>query len=460
MKKKIIKRIVVIAILMVIILIICIMLFRRHLYDNGYFFEGDYSGPTSPEEIEIKTEVEETKVPNQYFIVKDTIEKFYAYSKQLNTTKNDIMNIQKLPVEEQEKTISEKREFAQNMIYNMLSSSYIEEFNIEQQDIVSKFGINNEVQTVIKNMYVVENSHNVSTYFVSGMYVNTIESKKEEFYFVVSLDMLNNTFCIYPQEYCEKYGYDKIQLGDTLDIPIESIENKNYNTFEYKVLIDDSEIAKEYFENYKYTILYNTEYAYDILDKEYKEKRFSGIDSFRRYIEDNREKIEKAVLSEYSVNNEESSTKYALHDTYNNYFIIKANSIMNFTIKLDSYTIPESDFNTEYSKLKDAEKASANIGIFIQMINTKDYNHAYEKLSDGFKANYFNTLEEFESYIESNFYYVNDYTINNYENEGNIYIYYIDLKDYNSTNDETTIDKTFNIRLGEGTDFEISFNVN
>ena len=93
------------------------------------------------------------------------------------------------------------------------------------------------------------------------------------------------------------------------------------------------------------------------------------------------------------------------------------------------------------------------------MINTKDYAHVYEKLSDGFKANYFGTLEEFKNYIESNFYYVNDYTINHYSNEGNIYIYYITLKDYNSLNDENTMDKTFNIRLGEGTDFEISFNV-
>lgn len=133
---------------------------------------------------------------------------------------------------------------------------------------------------------------------------------------------------------------------------------------------------------------------------------------------------------------------------------------MNFTIKLDSYTVPESDFNTEYSKLKDAEKASANIGIFMQMINTKDYAHAYEKLSDGFKTNYFGTLEEFKNYVESNLYYVNDYTINNYKNEGNIYIYYITLKDHNSLRDETTMDKTFNIRLGEGTDFEISFSVN
>lgn len=460
MKEKIIKRIIAIVIVMVIILIIGILLFRRHFYNNGYFFEGDYSGSTSPEEIEIRNRVEETKVPNQYFIVKNAIEKFYSYSKQLNTTQKDIMNIQKLPIEEQEKTINEKREFAQNMIYNILSPSYVEEFNIGQQDILEKFGTNNEVQTIIKKMYTVQNSNNVLTYFVSGMYVDTIESNKEYFYMAVSLDMLNNTFCIYPQEYCEKHEYDKIQLGDTLDIPIESIENKNYNTFEYKVSIDDSEIAKEYFENYKYTILYDTEYAYDILDKEYKEKRFSGIDNFKEYIEDNREAIEKAVLSEYSVDYEESSTKYALHDTYNNYFIIKANSIMNFTIKLDSYTVPESDFNTEYSKLKDAEKASANIGIFMQMINTKDYVHAYEKLSDGFKANYFGTLEEFKNYVKSNFCYINDYAIDNYKNEGDIYIYYITLTDHTAVRDKTTIDKTFNIRLGEGTDFEISFSVN
>ena len=123
------------------------------------------------------------------------------------------------------------------------------------------------------------------------------------------------------------------------------------------------------------------------------------------------------------------------------------------------YTIPDLTYAEDYTELPDSEKASANIGIFMQMINTKDYVHAYEKLADGFKNNYFQTIEQFKEYINNNWYYVNNYTINSYKNEGNVYIYDVSIKNIRELREDTTINKSFNVLLGEGTDFTISFNV-
>ena len=94
------------------------------------------------------------------------------------------------------------------------------------------------------------------------------------------------------------------------------------------------------------------------------------------------------------------------------------------------------------------------------MINTKDYTHAYEKLADGFKNNYFQSVDQFKEYVKNNWHNVNKYTINSYKNEGNVYIFDVSLNSIRELRDDTTINKTFNVLLGEGTDFTISFNVN
>ena len=59
--------------------------------------------------------------------------------------------------------------------------------------------------------------------------------------------MFHNTFSIFPEEYLKKYDYDDVNVGESIDITIDSIESNNYNGFEYKTFIDDSEIAKRIF---------------------------------------------------------------------------------------------------------------------------------------------------------------------------------------------------------------------
>ena len=131
---------------------------------------------------------------------------------------------------------------------------------------------------------------------------------------------------------------------------------------------------------------------------------------------------------------------------------------MKYKVQLDTYTIKTETYIKNYNTLKDLEKASVNVDMFIQMINTKDYHHAYEVLSEGFKNNYFSTEEEFKNYMRENFYNYNVLNINTSTNEGTVYIFKSTLT--NGMNSETeNKDKTFNVLLGEGTDFTISFNV-
>lgn len=338
-------------------------------------------------------------------------------------------------------------------ILNKLSTTYKEDNSIHESNISNLINLYNGNTFTAKEMEILRGDR-IFQYRVYGYLTN--DQGRQYMYLKVKTDRINRTFEIEP--------FIEEQYTSLEDIPLEEanideIAKNDNNTFSYRD-ISKEEISRIYQRYYTNLEIERPEEAYEMLDVSYRQERFPTIDDFKMYVEENREAIEQASLSGYSVNNEDNITKYVIRDSYNNQYIIEEESIMNFTIQLDSYTIPDPTYTEEYAQLPDSEKASANVGIFMQMINTKDYTHAYEKLADGFKNNYFQSVDQFKEYVKNNWHNVNKYTINSYKNEGNVYIFDVSLNSIRELRDDTTINKTFNVLLGEGTDFTISFNVN
>lgn len=338
-------------------------------------------------------------------------------------------------------------------ILNKLSTTYKEDNSIHESNISNLINLYNGNTFTAKEMEILRGDR-IFQYRVYGYLTN--DQGRQYMYLKVKTDRINRTFEIEP--------FIGEQYTSLEDIPLEEanideIAKNDNNTFSYRD-ISKEEISRIYQRYYTNLEIERPEEAYEMLDVSYRQERFPTIDDFKMYVEENREAIEQASLSGYSVNNEDNITKYVIRDSYNNQYIIEEESIMNFTIQLDSYTIPDPTYTEEYAQLPDSEKASANVGIFMQMINTKDYTHAYEKLADGFKNNYFQSVDQFKEYVKNNWHNVNKYTINSYKNEGNVYIFDVSLNSIRELREDTTINKTFNVLLGEGTDFTISFNVN
>ena len=303
-----------------------------------------------------------------------------------------------------------------------------------------------------KDMNVLE-SERIYSYSVYGMIKNTETGETADKYFIVRVDTVALAFELQELNSEEYNNIDEIDL--TTDL--KEITQTENNKFEY-TRISNEKACRIYLQMYTELLLSDPETAYGMLEEQYKQERFSSYENFLEYIEENRTCFENTVLSEYSVNYSEEYTEFMIVDTYNNNYLVRAKSVMDYTIQLDSYTIKDEEYQEEYSKLSDLEKASINIDIFIRMLNTKDYSHAYEVLSDGFKSNYFPTEEEFKNYIKENFFNYNIATINRNTNEGEIYIYDVNLRSGAGSAAET-LNKTFNVSLEEGTDFKISFNV-
>ena len=239
MKNTIKNIILILTILLILLIAIIVILYKK----QPKIVEETGSESTSPEELELNSFVDECNVTNEYFIVKDIVEQYYKYSKQLEV-KEDDLDIYKLPLSDEEldqyikKEIEDKEKFAKETIYNILGKKYIEEFNIKDTDIIEKFKIDSDVKCIIKELYKFENTEETSIYFVKGVIINLDNSKTSDINLEINMNLSKQVYSIYPEEYVKKHGYDKIQVGDKIQDDFETIESNGYNSFEYKHISD------------------------------------------------------------------------------------------------------------------------------------------------------------------------------------------------------------------------------
>lgn len=298
-----------------------------------------------------------------------------------------------------------------------------------------------------KDMNVLEGDI-IYSYAVYG----TIENK-EEAYFIVRVDMDKATFVI--EELENRYqNIDQINL----ETDLQEIKENGKNTIEFMTMTEE-DICRMYLKHYTTLELENVEEAYKLIDEKYKAERFSNLDEYKEYVEEYKGIIEEGILTKYLVNYYDDYIEYVLVDNYNTSYTIKAKGVYDYTIYLDNYTVKVENFEKDYQNLNSTDKVQSNVYIFLQMINTKDYKHAYALLDDTFKNNNFATLEDFKQYVKNNFF---SYNLNAAEieikEEGNYYIYETTLKENASSAAE---EKKFTVimKLEEGTDFVMSFNI-
>lgn len=230
----------------------------------------------------------------------------------------------------------------------------------------------------------------------------------------------------------------------------DEVKYNKYNEVQY-AYINDQQLCNIYLTDYKNKMLKNKEEeAYKVLDEEYKEKRFGNFENFKNYITKNEEKIYGIKLAKYEVSQNKNGNRYICIDQYGNYYIFNETAIMQYSIILDTYTIDLPEYVEKYNASNPSEKVAFCVDKFIKNINAENYKLAYSMISEGFKNNYFKTLSSFEEYAKQNF-LGKEITYNEIQNEADIYIYKVDLSGE---------ERNFNVKLGEGTNFELSFNVN
>lgn len=349
-------------------------------------------------------------------------------------------------------------------LYNVLNPEYIKEFSITKENVISKMPQydyeNNDyltLEVVVKDMYSVKNENSIYTFFIYGYVVDNIKHNKNDFKCMVELSKENNTFYILPEDYMKKYNYTEISEGQEIEISIKEIkENKNYNKYD-SIIMEDEEIILDYFNQYKTALIYDKEEAYNMLEEEYREKRFGSLKKFEEYVNKNIREIYLATFDKYQVESKNDYVQYICVDKDERYYIFNQYSIAEFKLILDTYTLELPEFTEKYNSSNEQGKCALNIQKFMDAINSYDYNYAYNCLSEGFKTNYFKTVQDFEKYIESTLYTKNEVSYESFEEQSGLYKYKVKIA--NKENEQESTTKTFIVKLNDGTDFEMSFNI-
>lgn len=440
------KKIIIFFIIVFIILIIGITVVIKYLQDNP--------------EITLEQKGEAGEVidyENQEVQKVTDFGKFYTVINCVNTyiDKININNSSYYGRDENDNyTIIVSNENINKNIYDLLSEEYINDKGITIENLKNKTEtIEQKAIFVPLKMNVIINNV-IEKYVVYGFTTDINSNFIKEMYLYINLDITNKTFSIEPIENKEIKSIDEIEIINNN----KAIE-KNDNNIVVEAKINNEYLCQRYMDYYKKISLASPKLAYKYLDNDYKEKRFGDYETFKKYLQDNKEKIVGINLKEYLVEYYDEYSEYVCKDKYDNLYIFDEKGILDYTIKLDTYTIPTEKFKETYEKAEDYKKVQMNIDKFFQMINRQDYTNAYNCLAQSYRNNYFKTEEDFIKYAKNNFFTYNKISFQKNEQKGEgLYVFKVRLEDITGQSTEKK-ETTVIMQLYDNFEFEMSFGV-
>lgn len=432
---------IIVALLIIIILIISIILGMSKKQKN---VDTEDSYDNGADVVNINTDIKKVDNVSLYYTVKNCLDSFYKAINMEIVEGNEDDYVEGGEISYSTLMGVNNIEEKNKIIFDKLNNSFIKDNEITQnnayQKLVSIVGSN----YTIDDMYIIDGEN------IKNFYVYAENQNNDKLLYNVILDVDNMTYSIKLLQYAD---YTRLSKDD--DVGIEKNSN---NVFEYSKTTDE-QMSKNYFYDFKNLIVNNSQYAYDKFDDEYSKKRFGSIFEFQEYINNNKNELYNLTIKKYSVNITNEYTEYICQDQYGRNYIFKVTNVMDYTVQLDTYTIPTEKFKTEYDKAESEKKVQMNIDKFIQMVNRHDYKTSYNCIADGFKNNYFDTQDKFENYIKNAFFEYNNFEFENIEQKGNnLYTCTVTLTDLTG-NSKDTKKITIIMQLNDNYDFKMSFSV-
>lgn len=420
MKKNILNVIKCFIFILLIVIIVIIGIIYKIKKDKKNNIEMDLQATPSIGNIPvyIDSTLHKVNIRNNYYVVKYCIETFFDEYSLLSSGDDEV----------------EKK------LYSMLDSMYIEKNQIKESNIKEKLTKIPDVNVNINNMYVCEIDENISVYFVEVNLENKTNSKRTDTNIMVITDLKNKTFSIILNDYI-RLKYNVLKEGENIsleNIP-EKIENRNFNTFDYKIITD-----KMYLEDiinvYKQNVKNNPEVIFNKLNIEYKEKKFNKIEKFKSYINKHIDNIYTMELKDFSKNKYEEYIQYICIDNNDNYFIINEIAPMEYNLILDTYTIDLPIFKQNYLEQNVSTKVAMNLEKIKSAINYGDYDYVYSKIDLNYKIQNYSNYLDFEKYISETFFSNNEFKYKNIELQDSKYFVSIECSDK-----ETNENKIINV---------------
>ena len=385
------------------------------------------------------TKFEILKNRKQYIIVEDIVINILEEMRDCNS---DELIKAKYGIEGPELIDKEKQEILKSLEDKINNNSSLEElFN----SVMFKNTIMKE-SYLINKIYKSEVNSNITVFLIYGQFSNNVE-----YAFMISMDNANSIFEVYLNDYIEENNY-KLSNINNIKVKVEQItKNKNYIIKNYDEKDADEQIAERYLLITKSKMQNSPEEIYNLLDNAYKRK-FQNLENFINFAKN----AQLGKLKEYKVVDKGQYSEVICRDELGNCIFFKERSVMDYTIVLDPYTIELDTLISEYNSV-DKEKVLLNIEKIAQMINMRDYEEIYKRLNETFRNNNFPNVGMLKEYFKSNFYERS--IIEFISKEQNDTYYAVRVRIINESNKKQRKLGTIVIKLGEGTDFEMSFSI-
>lgn len=442
--KKIIIFSMMIVILIIIILILLLILNskKEDIIDSS---EETATYEDGADTIKISENIENVTSATMYYTVQSCIQKYLTFlGVDINEERENSQSLAKSLEINNDK---EKR----TAIYDLLSNTFIEDNKIDVDNIYD-FVENTKQKMLFETKDIaMRDFGQIQKYSVYGKV--TVTDDEYYTYFRVTLDTMNDTFMIEPIDNSKYNSVNELVLENNC----QSINKNSRNSFFYN-RVDNLQLAKNYLSNYIQNALNNTEESFYLLDEEYRTKRFNNLKQYKKYIQSNKEEIQKISLKEYLVNKYEDYTEFICKDQFGNIYIFDTTAIMKYTLKLDTYTIISDNFKESYDSGDEKNKVLMNIDKWVKMLNNRDYSAAYNVLDETFRNNNFGSEEKFEQYMRENYPIHYSVTFSDYNEETDVSIVSMSLRDITGENNMQK-DLKIIMQLKENYDFVISFEI-
>ena len=113
---------------------------------------------------------------------------------------------------------------------------------------------------------------------------------------------------------------------------------KNYEVNEYITsYVSDEDMAKIYLNDYIYNMFYDTKKAYNLLDEEYRTKKFGTLENFENYVDSL--EYSTYVLARYYKKDINGYIIFGVYDKNGNFFAFKTKGVLQYTVYLDENTV-------------------------------------------------------------------------------------------------------------------------
>lgn len=117
---------------------------------------------------------------------------------------------------------------------------------------------------------------------------------------------------------------------------------KNYGVNEYiPIYVEEADMVIKYLNDYKNLLISDVEASYNLLNEEYRNKKFGNLDKYKEYVNVhfNSTSIYTMEVESYKVIYVNGYKYFDIYDNNDNHFIFKEKSIMDYEVYLDNYTI-------------------------------------------------------------------------------------------------------------------------